>query len=117
MTDITNIIEMVVYIIGAVLGILVIPAAKIWLDSKKVSEEKTALSITREWLEIAASAAEEAARSGLIDKEAKYGYALDILEKHGITFDKATIRALVDSTVWNLFNQFKEDAGDSSASE
>ena len=117
MTDVTNIIECIVYIVAIVCGMIVIPLLKTKLGSIAVGEDKTALDVTLRWLEVAVSAAEEAARTGLIDKGAKYGYALDILERQGITFDKATIRALVDSTVWNLFNQFKSDAEGDSASE
>ena len=119
MTDVTNIIECIVYIIAIVCGVIVIPLLKTKLGSIAVSEDKTALDVTQKWLEIACSAAEEAARSGLIDKRAKYAYALDILERQGITFDEATIRALVDATVWDLFNQFdkKDDAEGPSATE
>lgn len=117
MTDVTNIIECIVYIVAIVCGVIIIPLLKTKLSSIAVGEDKTALDVTLKWLEIACSAAEEAARSGLIDKKAKYGYALDILEKQGITFDEVTVRALVDSTVYSLFNQFKEDAEEPSASE
>lgn len=117
MTDITNIIECIVYIVAIVCGVILIPMFKAKLSSIAVGEDKTALDVTKAWLEIAVSAAEEAARSGLIDKRAKYAYALDVLEEQGITFNEVTIRALVDSTVWQLFNQFKEDAEDTSASE
>ncbi len=117
MTDVTNIIECIVYIVAIVCGVILIPMFKAKLSSIAVGEDKTALDVTLKWLEIACRAAEEAAASGLIDKRAKYAYALDILERQGITFDDATIRALIDSTVWDLFNQFKEDAEDTSASE
>lgn len=110
MINITNIIECIVYIIAIVCGVIVIPLLKTKLGSIAVGEDKTALDVTLKWLEIAVQAAEEAARSGLIDKRAKYGYALDILERQGITFDEATVRPLIDATVWQLFNQFKDDA-------
>lgn len=111
MTDITNILEIIVTIITIILGGILIPVIKSRLSGIKADDERTALDVTVQWLEIACNAAEEAARKGLIDKAAKYGYAVELLEKQGITFDAATMQALVDAKVWELFNQFKDGAG------
>ena len=62
------------------------------------------------WVELAVQAAEEAEHSGLIDKKAKYQYAKSFLEERGVTFDADTMQALIDSAVWDLLNQFKKDA-------
>ena len=106
--DITPILELVVKLIFAVLTIFVVPKLKA-LISEKVAESDQRKIIR--WVELAVQAAEEAERSGLIDKKAKYTYALDFLEKRGVTFDPDTMPALIDSTCWELFNQFKKDYG------
>ena len=103
--DITPILELAVKLIFAAVTIFLIPKIK-KLFATKVSESDQKKLIR--WAEIAVQAAEEAARSGLIDKKAKYQYAKDFLEKRGVTFDADAMQALIDSTCWELFNQFKK---------
>lgn len=117
MTDITNIIEVVVYCLAAIISVIIIPLATKKLGAIQVDKDSTALDITQKWLEIAVEAAEEAARIGLIDKSTKFIYAVNILERQGITFDVKTTEALVNSAVWRLFNQFKEEAENAEASD
>ena len=105
--DITPILELAVKLIVAIVTIYLIPKIKKLLAAK-VSESDQKKLIR--WAEIAAQAAEEAARSGLIDKKAKYNYAKDFLEARGITFDADTMEALINSTVWELFNRFKDES-------
>ena len=105
--DITPILELAVKLIFAAVTIFLIPKIKKLLAAK-VSESDQKKLIR--WAEIAAQAAEEAARSGLIDKKAKYNYAKDFLEARGITFDANTMEALINSTVWELFNRFKDES-------
>ena len=105
--DITVILELIVKLIFAVLTIFVVPKLKA-LISEKVAESDQRKIIR--WVELAVKAAEEAERAGLIDKKAKYTYALDFLEKRGVIFDPDTMQALIDSTCWELFNQFKKDS-------
>ena len=107
MMDITVILELIVKLIFAVLTIFVVPKLKD-LISEKVAESDQRKIIR--WVELAVQAAEEAERAGLIDKKAKYTYALDFLEKRGVTFDPDTMQALIDSTCWELFNKFKDDS-------
>lgn len=112
--DITPILELVVKLIFAAVTIFLIPKIKKLLAAKVAeSDQKKILR----WVELAVQAAEEAARSGLIDKKAKYQYAKDFLEKRGVTFDVDTMQALIDSTVWELFNQFKQDSDSDAESE
>lgn len=103
MTDITTIIELVLGIISLVVGIVLIPYIR-----KKYGAENLAMVV--KWLEIACNAAEEMARTGLIDKIDKYDYVMEFLETRGITFDELTTQALIKSTVYDLFNRFKEEA-------
>lgn len=112
--DITPILELVVKLIFALITIFLVPKLK-ELISTKVAESDQKKIIR--WVELAVQAAEEAARSGLIDKKAKYQYAKDFLEKRGVTFDVDTMQALIDSTVWELFNQFKKDFDSDAESE
>ena len=102
--DITVILELAVKLIFAVITIFLLPKLKA-LISAKVAESDQKKII--QWVELAVKAAEEAERAGLIDKKAKYTYALDFLEKRGVTFDPDTMQALIDSTCWELFNKFK----------
>lgn len=112
--DITPILELVVKLIFTLITIFLVPKLK-ELISTKVAESDQKKIIR--WVELAVQAAEEAERSGLIDKKAKYQYAKDFLEKRGVTFDADTMQALIDSTVWGLFNQFKKDSDSDAESE
>lgn len=105
--DITPILELAVKLIFAAVTIFLIPKIKKLLAAKVLESDQKKLI---RWAEIAAQAAEEAARSGLIDKKAKYNYAKDFLEARGITFDADTMEALINSTVWELFNRFKDES-------
>ena len=102
--DITVILELIIKLIFAAITIFLLPKLRA-LISEKVAESDQKKIIR--WVELAVQAAEEAERSGLIDKKAKYTYALDFLEKRGVTFDPDTMQALIDSTCWELFNKFK----------
>ena len=106
--DITPILELVVKLIFTLITIFFVPKLE-ELISTKVAESDQKKIIR--WVELAVQAAEEAERSGLIDKKAKYQYAKSFLEARGVTFDADTMQALIDSTVWELFNQFKKDSG------
>lgn len=112
--DITPILELVVKLVFALITIFLVPKLK-ELISTKVAESDQKKIIR--WVELAVQAAEEAERSGLIDKKAKYQYAKNFLEARGVTFDADTMQALIDSTVWELFNQFKKDSDSDAESE
>ena len=102
--DITVILELIIKLIFAAITIFLLPKLKA-LISEKVAESDQKKIIR--WVELAVQAAEEAERAGLIDKNAKYTYALNFLEKRGVTFDPDTMQALIDSSCWELFNKFK----------
>lgn len=104
MMDITVILELIIKLIFAAITIFLLPKLKA-LISEKVAESDQRKII--QWVELAVKAAEEAERAGLIDKKAKYTYALNFLEKRGVTFDPDTMQALIDSSCWELFNKFK----------
>lgn len=112
--DITPILALAVKLIFALITIFLVPKLK-ELISTKVAESDQKKIIR--WVELAVQAAEEAERSGLIDKKAKYQYAKTFLEARGVTFDADTMQALIDSTCWELFNQFKKDSDSGAESE
>ena len=103
MNDITEILTIIIKIAALLISALLIP----YIQTKWKGQK---LETVQKWLEIACNAAEEAERTGLIDKKQKYSYAKNILESRGVTFDADTMQALIDSTCWELFNQFKEDS-------
>ena len=105
--DITPILELMVKLIFALITIFLIPKIKELLAAKVAESDQKKL---RRWAELAVQAAEEAERSGLIDKKAKYQYAKNFLEARGVTFDADTMQALIDSTCWELFTQFTKDS-------
>ena len=104
MMDITPILELIIKLVFALITLFLLPKLKA-LISEKVAESDQRKII--QWVELAVKAAEEAERAGLIDKKAKYTYALNFLEKRGVTFDPDTMQALIDSSCWELFNKFK----------
>ena len=109
MMDITPILELIIKLVFTLITLFLIPKLKA-LISEKVAESDQKKIIR--WVELAVQAAEEAERAGLIDKKAKYTYALNFLEKRGVTFDPDTMQALIDSSCWELFNKFKADSGE-----
>ena len=111
--DITPILELAVKLIFTLITIFLVPKLK-ELISTKVAESDQKKIIR--WVELAVQAAEEAERYGMIDNKAKYKFAKSFLEARGVTFDADTMQALIDSTCWELFNQFKKDS-DSDAAE
>lgn len=105
--DITPILSLIIRLVFTLITLFLIPKITDFLKTKvSESDQKKILR----WAEIAVQAAEEAARSGLIDKKAKYEYAKSFLEDRGITFDADTIEALINSNVWDLINRFKDES-------
>lgn len=105
--DITPILELIIKLVFTLVTLFLIPKIKDFLAAK-VSESDQKKIIR--WVELAVQAAEEAERAGLIDKKAKCQYAKSFLEDRGVTFNADTMQALIDSAVWELFNQFKKDS-------
>lgn len=101
MIDLTSILEAVIALATALVTALLVPYIKSKLSQSQLDKLKAAA-------EIAVMAAEEAGRSGLIDINAKYEYAVAYLEKNGFTLDSDKMRQLIDATVWELINQFEE---------
>lgn len=110
MTDITPILELVIRLIALIVTIVIISKVKKLLAEKVAESDQK--KIIR-WAELAVQAAEEAERAGLIDRGAKYGYAKRFLEARGVTFDADAMEVLINSTVWDLINRFKDESDES----
>lgn len=100
--DITVLLQLLIYIIVAIISAYLIPIAK----SKMSKNQQELLAY---WLEMAVYAAEEAANANKIPKSEKMQYAIDFLDKKGIKYDKNTIEVMIDSKVRELINQFKDE--------
>lgn len=99
--DLTEIIVAVITLLAAVFVRYAIPGIK----ANMTTEQQSQLNY---WLTVAVQAAEEAGRIGLLPSgEAKFEYAKKLLADKGYTFDDIEITALINSTVWEVINQFK----------
>lgn len=101
--DLTEIIVAVITLLVAVFVRYAIPGIKAQMTTEQQSQ-------LHYWLTVAVQAAEEAGRMGLLPTgEAKFEYAQKLLEKKGYTFDQEELTALIDATVWEIINQFKDE--------
>lgn len=103
MTDITTFIELVIAIAAAVIGVLILP----WLV-KKVGLD-TLYKVTQ----TICAAAEEAGRTGLIEKKKKHEYATKLIRRFlgvlSVFISDEKLSAIIDAVCYDLFNQFKDD--------
>ena len=70
-----------------------------WLRSKLTNEQ---LSKAKSWVQIAVYAAEKLYGAGNGDQ--KLAYAEEILRKHGIRLDTATLKAMIDAQIKEMEN-------------
>ena len=76
-----------------------------WLRSKLTNEQ---LSKAKSWVQIAVFAAEKLYGAGNGDQ--KLVYAEEILRKHGIRLDTATLKAMIDAQMENMEPFYLADA-------
>ena len=105
--DLTQIIIAILGVIVSIISLMIIPRIKL----KLTTEQQENLAY---WIDIAVMAAEGIfTQTGM--GAAKYQYVIDFLEKKGFKIKEDEIKALVESSVYQLINQFKEvdtnDAG------
>jgi hypothetical protein len=101
--DLTEIIVAVITLLVMVFVRYAIPGMK----ASMTTEQQTQLHY---WLTVAVQAAEEAGRMGILPTgKAKFEYAKKLLADKGYTFDEVEVTALINSTVWEVINQFKDD--------
>lgn len=103
MIDLTDFICAAMVVLGAMITRYVIP----WIKGKLTADKAAQLA---EWAKIAVQAAEELARGGQLDKTNKYAYVMQSLRAHGWDLDADTMKTVIDGTVWELINQFKQES-------
>lgn len=98
--DITEILVSILGVITTIIAVMVIPYIKSKLSAEQ--EEKLAY-----WVDVAVMAAEGLFKqSGMGDE--KFEYVMNFLEAKGLGADFEEIEALVEASVYQLINQFKE---------
>ena len=98
--DITQIINWLIYLIFLIISGILIPLIK----QKLTTEQEKNLAY---WVDVAVMAAEGMfTQTGM--GEVKYEYVLNFLAKKGFKADLDEVEAMVESSVYQLINQFKE---------
>ena len=92
--DLTKLAQAVISLAGIV-SLYLVP----WLRSKLTNEQ---LSKAKSWVQIAVFAAEKLYGAGNGDQ--KLVYAEEILRKHGIRLDTATLKAMIDAQIKEMEN-------------
>ena len=102
MDNITNLIVAIIGIVGTILTAVVIP-----LIREKLSNEQ------RENLYnivmIACKAADQLAKTGVLDKAARHEHVIAFLESKGITYDVDEVNEMIESIVLELPPLIKEE--------
>lgn len=98
--DLTQVLSAIVTIIALIVARYVVPFLKTKIGTDKAND-------LAYWAGVAVTAVEEAARAGKIAKSDKFDAAMNFLEAKGFTLDETELAAVIDSTVWQLINQFK----------
>lgn len=91
MTDITGIIEAIISLVGVILTIVVVPYIK--TKTTAMQREKA-----QAWIDIGVNAAEQIFKTTGVGKKKKE-YVINFLKSKGITYDEATIDALIEASV------------------
>ena len=93
--DLTKLAQAVISLAAGIVSLYLVP----WLRSKLTNEQ---LSKAKSWVQIAVFAAEKLYGAGNGDK--KLAYAEEILRKHGIRLDTATLKAMIDAQIKEMEN-------------
>ena len=93
--DLTKLAQAVISLAAGIVSLYLVP----WLRSKLTNEQ---LSKAKSWVQIAVYAAEKLYGAGNGDQ--KLAYAEEILRKHGIRLDTATLKAMIDAQIKEMEN-------------
>lgn len=93
--DLTKLAQAVISLAAGIVSLYLVP----WLRSKLTNEQ---LSKAKSWVQIAVFAAEKLYGAGNGDQ--KLVYAEEILHKHGIRLDTATLKAMIDAQIKEMEN-------------
>lgn len=102
--DITNIFELVILLLSALVATFVIPLLK-----QKFGQEK--LNKVMTYVEIAVHAADQlfATDEGKAKKEYVVNYLTEMLKKQGLTVDMETLENMIEAEVLKLHQQLKTE--------
>lgn len=95
MLDLTQLAQAIISLAAAIVSAYLVP----WLRSKLSNEQ---LAKAKSWIQIAVYAAEKLYGAGNGDQ--KLAYAEEILRKHGISLDTATLKAMIDAQIKEMEN-------------
>ena len=93
--DLTKLAQAIISLAAGIVSLYLVP----WLSSKLTNEQ---LSKAKSWVQIAVYAAEKLYGAGNGDQ--KLAYAEEILRKHGIRLDTATLKAMIDAQIKEMEN-------------
>lgn len=93
--DLTKLAQAIISLAAGIVSLYLVP----WLRSKLTNEQ---LSKAKSWVQIAVYAAEKLYGAGNGDQ--KLAYAEEILRKHGIRLDTATLKAMIDAQIKEMEN-------------
>ena len=93
--DLTQLAQTIISLAAGIVSLYLVP----WLRSKLTNEQ---LSKAKSWVQIAVYAAEKLYGAGNGDR--KLAYAEEILRKHGIRLDTATLKAMIDAQIKEMEN-------------
>lgn len=100
--DITPILEAIIGLAATVVTCLLIP----YIRSKTTAQEQKEIN---NWVRIAVAAAEQI-YAGAGHGDEKYQYVLSVLREHGLDVDESRVKALIESTVYELTHNLFEPA-------
>ena len=93
--DLTQLAQTIISLAAGIVSLYLVP----WLRSKLTNEQ---LTKAKSWVQIAVYAAEKLYGAGNGDQ--KLAYAEEILRKHGIRLDTATLKAMIDAQIKEMEN-------------
>ena len=93
--DLTKLAQAIISLAAGIVSLYLVP----WLRSKLTNEQ---LSKAKSWVQIAVFAAEKLYGAGNGDQ--KLVYAEEILRKHGIRLDTATLKAMINAQIKEMEN-------------
>ena len=93
--DLTQLAQTIISLAAGIVSLYLVP----WLRSRLTNEQLTKV---KSWVQIAVYAAEKLYGAGNGDQ--KLAYAEEILRKHGIRLDMATLKAMIDAQIKEMEN-------------
>lgn len=99
MTDLTNIVELLIALVTVAISAFVLP----WLKSKTTAEQRNNLL---KWVEIAVSAAQQLYHQS--SGEERLSHALKLLNEKGFDVNSTEVRDAVEAAVLKLHQNLKD---------